>query len=61
MGGGAALDRLRAWMISAPRFWTRGMNSSRTQAASSSSIAGRPPIVAWFRSGYWVAEWFPRS
>ena len=56
----AALERPRAAMTSAPRFWTRGMNSSRIHPVSSCSVAGRPPIVAWLRSGYWVAEWFPQ-
>ena len=47
-------------MISAPRCCTPGMNSSRTQAPSTSSGAGRPPTVACARSGNWVAEWLPQ-
>ena len=37
------------------------MNSSATQASSSStSFAGVPPIVARVMSGYCVAEWLPQ-
>ena len=56
----AALESPRAAMISAPRCWTPGMNSSRTQASSTSSGAGRPPTAACAMSGNWVAEWLPQ-
>ena len=52
----AADEAPRALMISAPRFWTLGMNSSRYQALSITSAAGELPIRAWEMSGYWVAE-----
>src|SRR5689334_14488979 len=58
----AALDRPRASMMAAPRFWTVGMKSFSSQAWSSmTSAAPLPPTLAWNRSGYWVAEWFPQT
>ena len=61
----AADDYPRTEMISAPRFATRGTNSSSSQVAAASappsrsastSRAGRPATVAWSTSGNWVAE-----
>jgi hypothetical protein len=43
----AADDAPRTSMISAPRFATRGMNSSRSQASSTCSAAILPPTSAW--------------
>ncbi len=58
----AALEAPRASMIAAPRFATRGMNSSAIQASSSTaSQALSPPTFALTRSGYWVVEWLPHT
>ena len=60
----AAEEAPRTSMISAPRFATRGTNSSAAHAGSTTSSAGRQPpstrTRAWVRSGNWVAEWLPQ-
>src|SRR5207302_6558760 len=57
----AAEDAPRASMMAAPRFWTVLMKSPRSQSPSLiTSGAGRPPIRALAKSGYWVAEWLPQ-
>jgi hypothetical protein len=43
----AAEDAPRALMISAPRCWTRGMNSPLSHFLSTWSMAGLPATVAW--------------
>ena len=51
----------RAAMMAAPRCWTVLMNSPSSQARSEiTSVTGWPLILALVKSGYWVAEWFPR-
>ncbi len=47
-------------MTAAPRCCTVGMKLSLNQLASTTDSAGLPSTVAWCRSGYWVAEWFPQ-
>src|SRR5207302_10911751 len=48
-------------ITAAPRFCTVVMKSPPSQAASLiTSGAGRPPMRAFFASGYCVAEWLPQ-
>ena len=48
----AALERPRALMISAPLFWTLGINLFLTQSWSTRSVAFSDPIRACVMSGY---------
>src|SRR6478609_5904011 len=58
----AAEDDPRAAMMAVPRTCTVGMKSFSTQSRSSiTASAGSPATVAWDRSGYCVAEWFPQT
>merc|ERR1719272_1550841 len=43
-------------IISAPLFWTLGVNSLIFQASSKSELAGLPPMVQFLTSGYMVGE-----
>ncbi len=52
----AADDAPRALMMAAPRCCTTGMNSPDSQSWSTRSVADLPLTVAWFTSGYCVAE-----
>src|SRR4029079_3339398 len=54
-------DDPRASITAAPRFWTVSMNLPLSQPWSLiTSEAGRPAILAFRASGYWVAEWLPQ-
>src|SRR3954469_25774541 len=57
----AALEAPRALMMAAPRCWTEAMKSPLSHAWSEMTlVAGWPLILAWVKSGYCVAEWFPQ-
>src|SRR5689334_16363942 len=54
-------DRPRALMIAAPRFWHCGTNVFSSQFRSvMTSVAGRPLIFAFVKSGYCVLLWLPQ-
>ena len=62
----ATEDEPRTWMISAPRFATRGMKVSSSHVGTSPTMASRafatgsPATVACETSGNCVAEWLPQ-
>ena len=47
-------------IISAPRFYTRGVNSLIFHSSSTKLSAGFPEIVQLRISGYIVGEWLPQ-
>jgi len=47
-------------IISAPLFWTLGVNSLIFQFSSIKSLAAFPLIVQFLTSGYMVGEWLPQ-
>lgn len=57
----AALESFLKAMISAPLYWTLGVNSLLIQALSTKSSAFFPLTVAFLISGYMVGEWFPQT
>ena len=58
----AALDLPRCSIISAPLFWTLGINSSIIHLESRSRISlSLLSIKQLLMSGYCVAEWFPHT
>jgi len=56
----AADESFLSSMISAPLFWTRGVNSSAIHDADTSEVAGLPETVVLRMSGYIVGEWLPQ-
>jgi hypothetical protein len=57
----AADDNFLNLMISAPLYYTLGVNSSFTHLESTNDKAFFPLIVAFLISGYIVGEWFPQT
>src|SRR5438094_8427086 len=56
-----AEDAPRALITAAPRFWHCGTNVFSSQARSvMTSVAGRPLIRAFVKSGNCVLEWLPQ-
>merc|ERR1719393_872722 len=56
----AADESFLSSIISAPLFWTRGVNSSAIHEASTRLSASFPATMVLRMSGYIVGEWLPQ-